>query len=289
MQDSLWGFFKRCARYSPKIPPTDGHSLCLVCLGEGHRTDTCTHCLRFSKRTHCERAARLCTTLLQSSLLPPEMTDALASTHRSSTTCPSSAPVLSSAKQPTPPSKSHTDSAISSEPIHVEKKDKSKKSSRPGNTKKKTKPRPRDDVPPEKLLAFPPSKHRKVSPIKISSSEPYPFVVMRDSCSPASSVASRLSAETLQSVVQHRPAPTVTQQDCSAPLTFDEVQLAYVCPCHEAVAQPLMTAEEEAAADQLEAQFRAELGRRFPQRNYITKAQTLHGPATTHTVTSASV
>lgn len=112
---------------------------------------------------------------------------------------------------------------------------------------------------------------------------------MRDSCSPASSVASRLSAETLQTTVQHRRAPTITQLDRSAPLTFDEKQLAYACPFLVAVAQPLMSAEEEAAAEQFEAQFRAELARHFPQRNYITQPQTLQGPGPTQAVTSAQV
>lgn len=37
--EKLWGFFKKCTGCQSKVPPSDGHSLCLLCLGETHRVD----------------------------------------------------------------------------------------------------------------------------------------------------------------------------------------------------------------------------------------------------------
>lgn len=50
---------------------------------------------------------------------------------------------------------------------------------------------------PEKILASPP-KERKLTPVSLSSSEQAPPIVLRDSRSPVSSLASHLSAEVLQ-------------------------------------------------------------------------------------------
>lgn len=66
----LWGFFKRCQSSSKKIAPTDGHSLCLFCLGDTHNVETCTICSRFSKQAKRNRAARLGVFLLEQSLKP---------------------------------------------------------------------------------------------------------------------------------------------------------------------------------------------------------------------------
>ncbi|KAF7253220.1 Serine/threonine-protein kinase MARK1 [Varanus komodoensis] len=42
-----------------KMAPTDPHDLCLLCLGEGHRTDKCVHCLAFSKQARKNRENQL--------------------------------------------------------------------------------------------------------------------------------------------------------------------------------------------------------------------------------------
>ncbi|KAF7243184.1 Serine/threonine-protein kinase PAK 2 [Varanus komodoensis] len=52
--------FRKCVKCGSKMSPTDLHDLCLLCLGEGHRTDKCSHCLAFSKqaRKNCENCLR---------------------------------------------------------------------------------------------------------------------------------------------------------------------------------------------------------------------------------------
>ncbi|KAF7241744.1 Solute carrier family 15 member 2 [Varanus komodoensis] len=52
--------FHKCAECGSKMAPSDPHDLCLLCLGEGHRTDKCAHCLAFSKqaRKNCENHLR---------------------------------------------------------------------------------------------------------------------------------------------------------------------------------------------------------------------------------------
>ncbi|KAF7243699.1 Raftlin-2 [Varanus komodoensis] len=52
--------FCKCAECGSKMSPSDPHDLCLLCPGEGHRTDKCFHCLAFSKqaRKNCENRQR---------------------------------------------------------------------------------------------------------------------------------------------------------------------------------------------------------------------------------------
>lgn len=54
-----WGFLKWCLKCGSQLMPTDGHSQCLFCLGEGCCCDTCPHCLKFFKRTWHNRASSL--------------------------------------------------------------------------------------------------------------------------------------------------------------------------------------------------------------------------------------
>lgn len=58
-----------------KISLNDGHSLCLFCFGEAHRSDSCQHCAKFSRQTCKNRALRLSQHLLESVLSPPTMLD----------------------------------------------------------------------------------------------------------------------------------------------------------------------------------------------------------------------
>ncbi|KAF7245178.1 Kinesin-like protein KIF13A [Varanus komodoensis] len=51
--------FCKCADCGSKMAPTDPHDICLLCLGEGHRTNKCTHCLAFSKQARKNRENRL--------------------------------------------------------------------------------------------------------------------------------------------------------------------------------------------------------------------------------------
>lgn len=72
-KEKLWGFFKRCSKCSQKIPPSDGHKLCLFCLGEMHNVDACGVCARFSRQAKRNRAAHLSVFLLEKSLRPQEL------------------------------------------------------------------------------------------------------------------------------------------------------------------------------------------------------------------------
>lgn len=63
-------FFKRCRGCRAKLPSSDGHDLCLICLGEGHGVESCTHCSKFSKRVKKNRAARLLCFLSQVPVTP---------------------------------------------------------------------------------------------------------------------------------------------------------------------------------------------------------------------------
>lgn len=47
--EKLWGFFKKCEGCRAKFPPPDGYSLCVLCLGEAHRVDSCLYCTHFLK------------------------------------------------------------------------------------------------------------------------------------------------------------------------------------------------------------------------------------------------
>ncbi|KAF7247284.1 1-phosphatidylinositol 4,5-bisphosphate phosphodiesterase epsilon-1 [Varanus komodoensis] len=40
----------KCSQCGSKMSPTDLHDLCLLCHGEGHRTDKCSHCQAFTKQ-----------------------------------------------------------------------------------------------------------------------------------------------------------------------------------------------------------------------------------------------
>ncbi|KAF7239825.1 Ran-binding protein 17 [Varanus komodoensis] len=54
-----WVAFRKCRKCGSKMPTVDPHDLCLLCLGEGHRTDKCCHCLVFSKQARKNRENRL--------------------------------------------------------------------------------------------------------------------------------------------------------------------------------------------------------------------------------------
>lgn len=49
--EKLWGFFKHCTWCWCKLAPSVSHSLCLLYLGKVHWTESCSHCLTFSKQT----------------------------------------------------------------------------------------------------------------------------------------------------------------------------------------------------------------------------------------------
>lgn len=63
-----WGFFKWCKQCNSKLPPSDGHSLYLICLGESHRVKTSLHCVHFSKQARKHHAVRLQVALTQAAL-----------------------------------------------------------------------------------------------------------------------------------------------------------------------------------------------------------------------------
>ncbi|XP_044302401.1 serine/arginine repetitive matrix protein 1-like [Varanus komodoensis] len=51
--------FHSCTSCAARLPATDGHSRCLLCLGEGHIVETCRHCQAFKKQTRQQRADHL--------------------------------------------------------------------------------------------------------------------------------------------------------------------------------------------------------------------------------------
>ncbi|XP_053114884.1 proteoglycan 4-like [Hemicordylus capensis] len=63
--------FKRCVRCRAKLPSTDHHDSCLLCLGEEHNTGACKICCAFSKQTRTNRALRLRAALYEDALRPP--------------------------------------------------------------------------------------------------------------------------------------------------------------------------------------------------------------------------
>ncbi|XP_044280507.1 valacyclovir hydrolase isoform X2 [Varanus komodoensis] len=48
-----------CTSCAARMPANDGHPKCLLCLGEGHILETCTHCQAFKKQTRWQRTTRL--------------------------------------------------------------------------------------------------------------------------------------------------------------------------------------------------------------------------------------
>ncbi|XP_053142364.1 transmembrane protein 80 isoform X1 [Hemicordylus capensis] len=63
--------FKRCVKCRAKLPSTDHHEACLLCLGEEHNTSACKICCAFSKQTRQNRALRLRAALYDEALRPP--------------------------------------------------------------------------------------------------------------------------------------------------------------------------------------------------------------------------
>lgn len=61
-------FFEKCC--AVKISSMDRHDYCLLCLGEEHQVDICTHCAKFMKRVKQNPAARLGTLLMESAMTP---------------------------------------------------------------------------------------------------------------------------------------------------------------------------------------------------------------------------
>lgn len=69
-QSGKWGCFKRCRVCGGKIAESEGHSHCLLCLGEGHIVETCQFCSQFSKQTRRNRAIKVQHHLMKLSLHP---------------------------------------------------------------------------------------------------------------------------------------------------------------------------------------------------------------------------
>lgn len=63
-----WEFLKWCGSCKGKLALSDGHSLCLLSLGEGHRVETCPHYAQFSKQMKKNTAVQLHHSLLISTL-----------------------------------------------------------------------------------------------------------------------------------------------------------------------------------------------------------------------------
>ncbi|XP_044299700.1 pollen-specific leucine-rich repeat extensin-like protein 2 [Varanus komodoensis] len=61
--------FRKCSKCGAKMSPADPHELCLLCLGEGHRTDKCRRCLAFTKQARRNRENRLRKILWDQALL----------------------------------------------------------------------------------------------------------------------------------------------------------------------------------------------------------------------------
>ncbi|KAF7254196.1 Vitamin K-dependent protein C [Varanus komodoensis] len=149
------------------MPTADPHDLCLLCLGEGHRTDKCGHCLAFSKQARKNRENRLRKrlwdqALLQSDLLvaKPATTSAPPDCHLSSAD-PPQRPAPSSAAPPSHPSGEGA-SAMGEQPVSPPKKQREKrKHSGPEKppVHKKAK-RDKAEKPPKKPKKPKHSKHR---------------------------------------------------------------------------------------------------------------------------------
>lgn len=115
----LWGFLKRCSSCARKIAPTNGHALCLFCLGETHNVETCAICSRFSRQAKRNRAARLGVYLLEQSLRPHKkpMKPKAAETSASAST--PTIGVTAAIRASPSASKASTPGASSSPPKHV--------------------------------------------------------------------------------------------------------------------------------------------------------------------------
>lgn len=69
--EKMWGFFKWCQKCGSKFPPLDIHSLCLFCLGEVQRVDTCLHCTCFLMQARKNQAVWLQVALTTAALTAP--------------------------------------------------------------------------------------------------------------------------------------------------------------------------------------------------------------------------
>lgn len=159
-------FFKGSVAYSGKIPPTDGHTLCLLCLGETHCTESCGHCLNFSHQTHHDRAARLCTALKEASLCPQRMDEAAASTSSAAAVRSTSAPMSTPPATPTistlqvaPSTSAPVKKKLASQcASHASAPGSLLRTEKKKHKSKKVKPAQsiQADTVPEQILAFPP-------------------------------------------------------------------------------------------------------------------------------------
>lgn len=258
------GFFKQCVSCRGKIPPLDGHNRCLLCLGEGHRPDTC--CQKFSRRARKDHETRLKLALLESALRPQTMADLRSSATSSRPSPPSasaastasmtlqrsssaSAPVSSKQFRPSNMAPTHRPSSSASASASgpstpvvkpKEKKEKHKvKKPKPDATTENADPAGGglQDNPPEKILA---------SPVHQAT-----LVVL--SSSGRASVSSRASVPgTLTAAVSAVPPTAERRQE---QISFDEVHLAYVFPCtgsaHPCMGSALQVAETQGQLDPL--------------------------------------
>nr|XP_014427950.1 uncharacterized protein LOC106731859 [Pelodiscus sinensis] len=56
------------------MPTSDGHTVCVSCLGESHVPPKCVHCLKLTPRAHRDRDLRLKLLLCDKALQPPQTT-----------------------------------------------------------------------------------------------------------------------------------------------------------------------------------------------------------------------
>ncbi|KAJ7334996.1 hypothetical protein JRQ81_012937 [Phrynocephalus forsythii] len=67
--------FKKCEACPNKIPLTDGHSLCLYCLGKSHQHAHCPQCKKLTKTALKQQLGRLRVHLWEKSLKPMDSTE----------------------------------------------------------------------------------------------------------------------------------------------------------------------------------------------------------------------
>ncbi|XP_067324588.1 uncharacterized protein [Anolis sagrei] len=100
------GMVAGCANCPRKIPDSDSHALCLLCLGEAHITSSCRHCQSLTAQSRKNRVHRLRYLLYQQTLAPIPSTSTSASTSAAVSRPSTSASTSKAASTPRPVSPS---------------------------------------------------------------------------------------------------------------------------------------------------------------------------------------
>ncbi|KAF7246858.1 Diacylglycerol kinase epsilon [Varanus komodoensis] len=92
--------FCKCSQCGAKMSPSDPHDLCLLCLGEGHRTDKCGHCQAFTNQAQKTQENRLRKLLRDKALVASDQLAAQSAAQPSSLAAPPPCPSADGATLP---------------------------------------------------------------------------------------------------------------------------------------------------------------------------------------------